>query len=597
MNKIDFSHTMGFRIYSASDSAFGVAHDLEHHFAPYAVVKQSLKGEDRWNVFNVDDELFRRLKHHGAGGADLFSVLNLHKGGWGAPHILGVDETVASVLAGSARYKAPYVIVDAAGTPRAVRSSALAPARIAALFPHVTGPTEVERDRVVEFALRLDSVARPGGNSVLQVTFPEGADTITVNAGLSSREFSCPEGEKWQAEFVVDRDLNTRPSEWVFKVLPVGDLPLYSFSIVFSAAGSALGAVTYTALRKGTLSSDAAPKQSAEMVSLPSEAGASIVVLVTEQPLDEYQLLFYENGRQAVDPLLWKLNGEDFFKMLENADSAQGLNDVGYGMAIEVPEAMSSFLGRKDLEGSTTLFISDSRVAPFEVLQIRPSANGPLLGVDRPVVRWLKEPGMPKVRKLDSAKLACIRPRYAGSDALPSAEDEENDLQKRFGAIDVARKVADVEHLLDRDDVQFVHFAGHALGNPARLSMEDGPVWAVRFHASRPLLKDAHPVFFINGCRVGQGTNAAPAILANFAKVLLKSGCIGLIAPMIDVDSRAALKAERKFYDALEKQTIAEAIRRVRELSLSDECPEVERATYMSYAAFVPADLRAQLQP
>jgi hypothetical protein len=595
MNKFDFRPTMGFRIYAASDNAFQVAHDLEHHFAPYAVVKHSLEGEDQWNVFNVDDELFRRLKHHGVGTADLFSVLNLYKSGGGTPHILSADETVASVLAAPALFEAPYVVVDTAGTPRAVRSGARPPAKIAALFPHVDGPTEVEHDKVVEFVLRLDSIARPGSNTALQVTFPEGADTISVNAGVSSREFSCPEGEKWHTEFVVDRDLNTRPSEWMFKARPVGELPQYSFSIIFSAAGNALGGVTYTALGKGAASSDAAPKQSAEMVTLPVETGASIVVLVVEQPGNRYQLLLYENGKQAGDPLLWKLNGEDFFNMLENANTAQDLTDVGYGMSLEVPDAMSSFLGRKDLEGSTTLFISDSRVAPFEVLQIRPNANGPLLGVDRPVVRWLKEPGMPAVTQLDWAKLACIRPCYAGSEALPSAEEEETDLRGRLGNIDVARKVEDVEHLLDRNDIQFVHFAGHALGNPARLSMEDGPVSAVRFHASRPLLKDAHPVFFINGCRVGQGTGAAPAILANFAKVLLKSGCIGFIAPMIYINSPAALKAEKKFYDALEKQTVAEAIRCVRELSLS--CPEVERATYVSYAAFVPAGLRVQLQP
>src|SRR5437879_570348 len=118
MSKFDFSPTKSFRIYAASDNAFRVAHDLEHHFAPYAVVKHSLEGEDHWSIFKVDDELFRRLKHPRVGTAEaLFSVLNLYESGGGTPHILGADETVASVLAAPALFEAPYVVVDTAGTP------------------------------------------------------------------------------------------------------------------------------------------------------------------------------------------------------------------------------------------------------------------------------------------------------------------------------------------------------------------------------------------------------------------------------------------------------------------------------------------------
>jgi hypothetical protein len=75
------------------------------------------------------------------------------------------------------------------------------------------------------------------------------------------------------------------------------------------------------------------------------------------------------------------------------------------------------------------------------------------------------------------------------------------------------------------------------------------------------------------------------------------SSCIGFIAPLIAINSPAALNAVKKFYEVLEEQTIAEAIRSVRELSRSNMCPDVERATYASYAAFVLARLRVQLQP
>src|SRR6476660_1816486 len=110
MSKSDFSSAKAFRIYSSSDNAFGVAHDLEYHFAPYAVVRNRIEGEDRWHVFEVDDELLRRLKYPAAGhAASLSKVLNLYKGGQGMPHILAANETVAHVLAAPSQFTEPHV--------------------------------------------------------------------------------------------------------------------------------------------------------------------------------------------------------------------------------------------------------------------------------------------------------------------------------------------------------------------------------------------------------------------------------------------------------------------------------------------------------
>lgn len=254
-------------------------------------------------------------------------------------------------------------------------------------------------------------------------------------------------------------------------------------------------------------------------------------------------------------------------------------------------DAITGLLDRNDLEGITTLIISDQRVAPFEAMKLRRKQNGPLLGADRPVVRWISKATMADAPS--GGKIACIRPNYSGKSVLPSAKQEEDDLQQRYPGMTVARTTAEFSELLKRTDVAMVHYAGHARGNPPNLILEDAPVSAMKFSSSSELMNTAHPVIFANGCRAGQAQTGVPAMQANFAKIVLKSGASGFIAPMIEVDSPAAYECEKVFYNALKTDTVAEAVRKVR--ARTNTCHETQKATCMSYAAFVGANMQLRL--
>jgi CHAT domain-containing protein len=298
----------------------------------------------------------------------------------------------------------------------------------------------------------------------------------------------------------------------------------------------------------------------------------------------------YEKGRLAAGPASWKVTGQDFFDKLQTATTAEAFDKVADGISIEMADEITDLLDRKDLEGITTLIIGDERVAPFEAMRLRRSQNGPLLGADRPVVRWISKKGMALVPA--GSKIACIRPNYSGTDELLSAKKEEQDLQRRYPQMTVARTSAQLDELLKCTDVAMLHFAGHSGGNPPSLILEDGPVDVMKFSSSSKLMT-THPVIFANGCRAGQSLPGVPAMQANFAKIVLKSGASGFIAPMIEIDSPAAFECEKVFYQALETDTVAEAVRKVRALAETTE--EKQKATCASYAAFVSTELRLHL--
>jgi CHAT domain-containing protein len=201
---------------------------------------------------------------------------------------------------------------------------------------------------------------------------------------------------------------------------------------------------------------------------------------------------------------------------------------------------------------------------------------------------------MPAVTDLNIGQVACIRPQYGTSgDELPSAEEEEKDLQQRFpNRFHVIRRSSELGDLLQNGQVRILHFAGHADGNPAHLVLEDDKVSPARFHPSYPLLRIGRPLFFLNGCRTGKSWSNAPAFLANSVKVLLTSGCSAIVAPMIKVESPAARKAAKVFYDAVANETIVEAVRQVRCLALDRSTPEEDKATYLSYLVFAPPTLK-----
>jgi CHAT domain-containing protein len=239
---------------------------------------------------------------------------------------------------------------------------------------------------------------------------------------------------------------------------------------------------------------------------------------------------------------------------------------------------------------------ADDRMAPFEVVRTRPKDPRSYLGVRCGITRWIGPGKAPMVNPTVAVtSMACIRPDYAEESALPSARAEEAALQQRFGdRVKHMATVDDLAELLDRADVRLIHFAGHADGNPPRLSLEGGGRFpGMRFTRERPLLSEAHPFFFINGCRAGVGRPDAAPILGDFAKLLLRNGCVGVVAPTIKVQSTAALGVAQKFYEQAGSASVAEALRQARALVLGDGRDELA-ASYLSYVFCGPPELRLQ---
>src|SRR5260370_11630288 len=201
------------------------------------------------------------------------------------------------------------------------------------------------------------------------------------------------------------------------------------------------------------------------------------------------------------------------------------------------------------------------------------------MGIERPVSRWIPDVGMPVTGPLKINYAACIRPEYS-TNPLPSAGYEEDFLASRLADRMVpVRTQEDFFALLNRKDVDLLHFAGHADGNPAHLKLQNAIVEPTGFHCSKPLLKGRKPFFFVNGCRAGSGNAVVPAVLGNFAKALLKSGFSCVVAPHIYVDSKAALLAATTFYEALlSGSALDDALQKIRELSLHSSTPNDQRA-------------------
>ena len=83
-------------------------------------------------------------------------------------------------------------------------------------------------------------------------------------------------------------------------------------------------------------------------------------------------------------------------------------------------------------------------------------------------------------------------------------------------------------------------------------------------------------------------------MLGNLATTLLQAGAAGVIAPGVEVDSQAAGRAAKTFYEAVknDETTVAEAVQRVRALSDAGGVTAEQQATYLSYFAFVPASMK-----
>ena len=126
-----------------------------------------------------------------------------------------------------------------------------------------------------------------------------------------------------------------------------------------------------------------------------------------------------------------------------------------------------------------------------------------------------------------------------------------------------------VQRMLDRSDVQIVHFSGHGkyhAGETADLSallLEDGAVLPAVSVIGRPL-GAAHPILYLNACSLGR-MGIVVGHAAGFAANCLKGGWSGVVAPYWPVNDASAHRFSRSLYEKLGfGRSIGEALQELR---------------------------------
>jgi hypothetical protein len=497
----------------------------------------------------------------------------------------------------------PIVLVDAAGNvggvavSRAMPAGAktpIAPAQPAKLFPLVSAPhgNEAAPGETLEYVVRISAEQAPGAPA-MEVTFPEGKQTLEVYGDISSKELAVLPGTPCSQKFVVDRDLNVTPNEWRFTVIAVGDRPCYSLDLIFHSAGAVVGRMVVTAARRGT-SQPIPAHTNSEALILPTRCGAGLVLFVAERPAvttSSFEFVAYRNGTRILDRSC-DAPTYNYFERFEEALDLDALRGLGALLRNDLPTEIVELLDTHSTSQDPVLIISNGRVAPFELLQLCPAQNGPFLGVAQPLLRWIYE-RTPPDDPIQVHQAACLRPNYQGTDELKDAIGEEKDLAAHVHLIHAGTRSEFQSTVLDNPQVSLLHFAGHAQASPALLKLEAGETLEpATFHPRHKLMHDGRPFVFLNACEIGQGTAVAPAPVGNLVKTLLKNGCRAVVAPFVRVQTAAARTAAETFYSAAATETIGEAVRRVRQRAEDPNVTDDQRATFLSYAAFAMPAVR-----
>jgi hypothetical protein len=579
----------GFRTFNASEASYSVSNDLLSDHVPYLVIGRNVDPDRTlWYVLDVDDDLMEKLRRQYK--EPLEKSLALHE--WQSKKLTKIDRVnfVGAVHTAIAGRENPLFVTDSGALYGAMdphHSIGLERQIFASLI--CESGDAVVPDHENEFIVTLSESPLLGTALGIMLNFPDNKDSIQVHAQVSSTDFARPTGESWSQTFTVDRQLNLNPGNWHFKAVPVGQRARYSISVQFSAEGNPLGILAAAMAAMGA--GGAPPRFTVTPLNLPTESGARVLVDVTQYPGVFSEFHVYVDGAHYAGPMPCSTDLSVYFDQLEQAQTCDDIQAVSYGLAIDLPAQLREVLEK--FSGQSTLFNSESPTAPFELLQLNPRENGPMMGIERPVSRWIPGAGKPDTGPLKINYAACIRPAYT-TNPLPSAGYEEDFLSERLAErIVPVRTSTDFDALLNRDNVELIHFAGHADGNPAHLKLENANVKPASFHPSKPLLRARKPFFFINGCRAGSGNAIVPAVLGNFAKALLTSGFSCVVAPHVYVDSNAALLAATTFYEAvLSGSAIDEALRKIRERSLDKSTPNNQRASLLSYLAFTPVGFK-----
>jgi CHAT domain len=263
-----------------------------------------------------------------------------------------------------------------------------------------------------------------------------------------------------------------------------------------------------------------------------------------------------------------------------NADFIGGLRDFGAGLWAMLPgEFRGEYLRLREKIRSIAVY-STELMFPWELVLpsgMIPSGEGrtefrkfDFLGAAHVLGRWRLGLNLrPKRQRPDIVHFVITRPRYVADD-LDWADAEVKalrDLIRCAQQLPTVRKV-DMEALLDRNDVQMIHFTGHgdyqANADLNALRLENGEKLTAIALLSTRLGMEAAPVLYLNACSVGKAA-PSPGRMGGFTANCLAGGWGGVIAPYWLINDESAASFSASLYTKLlANRSIGEALQELR---------------------------------
>lgn len=474
------------------------------------------------------------------------------------------------------------------------------PALDATLFTTLSarGRERVEPgDRVVfDVHLQLDRALPdpgPAGKSgAVPFTIPEGVVERRLHLQASSRDFVPLSRDTWSTTVLLRRE-GPSPSQWSFEAMALGDRPQYTFSVAFMLDSDPAGTLAVTLSRRGAAGAEPPPPRAEATLSVGAQGGPSAGVQIDIVYEGNVPVVKWRSRSVTGRPWEIRFDTTEHWNALGEEPYQQYGGLLGYGQRLgaEIDQDLFDALAGNG-DGGTVSIVSPVPLFPFELVPM--GRNKPFLGAFCSFARWISRPDVrpPEAGDIVVRGVACIRPEYTRR-PLDSAKLDEASLGRRFPGLVRAGTRAEIDALLEREDIGLVHYAGHAEDNPPKLLLAGNDVLWPSDLRGTPLAK-RRPFLFLNGCRAAMAHTGLPPSLGNMIEVLLASRLGGIVAPFITVDSQAAARAAEAFYDAaFGGSTIAEAVRAVHRLAETDGA---HAATYLSYLAYTKPSLRLALE-
>lgn len=271
------------------------------------------------------------------------------------------------------------------------------------------------------------------------------------------------------------------------------------------------------------------------------------------------------------------LNDEEYEAAVQawNQDFISWIKDIGRKLWIQLPDRFREEyfrLQKMEHPPRSIAIYSDEMIFPWELV-IPWSEDGelPPLGVGHVLGRW--KPGLglrPDLQKFWIRTFLVMNPTYE-VDSLPWTSQEIEEMKKIIPTLTVVKPcdMPTVQRILNRSDIQFLHFSGHgrwAEGRNADLNaieLEDGTALAAISFVGRPIGR-GNPILYLNACTVGRGA-LAMGRSGGFTANCLESGWTGIIAPYWPINDVSAMHFASNFYTLLKcGRSIGEALQELR---------------------------------